>query len=171
MMKKICAMMAVLAFSIFFTGCDQTAIEATMPADLAAQEEITQEYLDAEVEEGLYNEAELNEDGSVTYKMSVNQHETILADMEMIYQDSFDEMVDPDESTMVSIEANDDYSSFQVVMPSAELPINEAFVTDNLIYMGRMYAVYNWTDPDEICVTYIDQTTGDTIAEKTFKYE
>lgn len=147
---------------VFYGELSVTAdyISVIVPEELVG--ETTQEYLDTEVEEGIYDAAHLNEDGSVIYLMMAEQYDFLIEDMKSTYMDSVTEMCDEELYGIVDIEAEDDFSSFKV-MVHAGVPLNEKLITENLTYMGKMYAAYTMSDVEEIEVIYVNSESGETI--------
>ena len=168
-MKKSVVLILVFAVMIFSAACGGGDKEIILPASLV--EDTTQEYLDGEVEEGIYKDAVLNDDGSVTYVMSESQYESLIDDMILVYDDSIDEMEDLEDSGIMEIKRDDDFSCFTIVMVDGKMPAEEALLETNLTYMGRMYAAFAGTEKSEIKVAYVDDSTGEVIDEKSFNIE
>lgn len=158
----------LLGLFLLLSACRETLVTVTLPADLA--EEPMQELLDADVAEGLYETAVLNEDGSVNYTMTKQQQEARLAEMTILYDDSIAEMTDEEDSGILEITHDRHFSSFEVILSSGVLPKNEAFITANLLYMGRMFTAFHQTPTECIEVVYLDQNTETVIAQEIFSY-
>ena len=167
--NRICFLLPLLlGLLLLLSACNETLITVTLPADLA--DEPMQELLDAEVADGLYETALVNEDGSVTYTMTEAQQEARLAEMTVLYEDSIAEMVDEEDNGILEITHDRHFSSFEVILSSGILPENEAFITSNLLYMGRMFTAFHQTPTECIEVVYLDQNTETVIAQEIFSY-
>jgi hypothetical protein len=85
-------------------------VSITMPKDFVG-EDITQEALDEKAGER-YVSARLNEDGSVTYKLTKKQHKDMMGEIVAGIDESLQGMVDGTDYSFTEIKHNDDYTVF-----------------------------------------------------------
>ena len=131
----------------------------TMPAELAG-EEVTQEKLD-EGAGTTYTSATLNEDGSVTYKMTKKQHKAMLDAMNASIDEALNEIVSSDDYAISEITHNADYTSFDIKLTTEELGITEGFMVLAFYMYGGMYSILAGKSSD-ITVNYFS-SNGDLI--------
>ena len=114
----------------------------------------------AEYAEPSYSIGELsrNEDGSVTYLLTEEEHEALLKDVHSAIQAELDEMsARPAFLHVDSITANEDCSVFTVVVVDINLSRAEQASIPRLYELGRMFAAYLGEDPDGIRIDYMTQ--------------
>ena len=88
-------------------------VTITFPADFAS--DITQEEIDQQVADGKVHSGQINEDGSVTYVMSKDQHKAIVDAISESIQSTLDGMVGTEDyPNFTAIDHNEDYTSFTV---------------------------------------------------------
>ncbi len=138
-------------------------VTLTIPAEFA--EDMTQDELDAEVADGEVKSAKLNEDGSVTLEMSKKQHDEMMSGLADSFQETFDGMINDEGTNFVSIDYNDDFTEFTVVTTSTELNLTESFSSLALYFAGGMYNAFAGNPVDNICVKFVNQTSGEVIEE------
>lgn len=140
-------------------------VNLTIPAEYA-EEGATQEVYDQKAKEAGWKSATLNADGSVTYVMTKAQHEEMLDNLAKSINEGLDELVGSEAyPNFVSIQANDDFTEFEVVTKSESLDMAEAFSTMTFYVYGGMYHVFNGALADNIMVKFINEATGDVIQE------
>ena len=98
----------------------------TLPAEIVGSD-ITQESIDLDVGE-FYTSGKLNEDGSVTYKMTKPQHKAMLDGITESFDEGLQEMVDSPDNTFTSITHNDDFTLFDVYLSTEEVGFAEGFM-------------------------------------------
>lgn len=139
-------------------------VEITMPAEFC--EDITQDELDADVEDGIYKSATLNEDGSVTYVMTKAQHKKALKKYaEELNQVLADMPASEEYPNIVSVESNDTFTEFKVVTTNTELDLNESFSTLLFYMCGGMYNAMADEEIDNINVKFYNAASGNIIEE------
>lgn len=144
------------------------SVTLTIPASYAG--ETTQETLDNEATEKGYKSAILNDDGSVTYKMSKSQHKKLMKDIKKTIDDGLAEMIGTEDyPDFKNIQANDDYTSFTITTTTEELNMVESFSVMSFYIYGGMYNVYNGTDVDNIHVEFINAETGEVFSSSDSK--
>lgn len=138
-------------------------VEITVPADYFSEAD-TQESLDANAAEKGYKSVTLNPDGSVTYVMTKAQHNELMIEIRATIDDSLEDFVaSGDYPTFVSIEANENYSAFDVVLSTDSVGLTEVFSVFVFYMLGGMYNAFNGTSVDNISVSFINQATGEVI--------
>lgn len=140
-------------------------VNLTIPAEYV-EEGSTQEIYDQKAKEAGWKSATLNADGSVTYVMTKAQHEEMLDNLAKSINEGLDELVGSETyPNFVSIQANDDFTEFEVVTKSESLDMAESFSTMAFYIFGGMYNAFNGAQADNISVKFINEATGDVIQE------
>lgn len=140
-------------------------VTITVPADFL-DEGITQEDLDAQAKDRGFKSITLNDDGSATYIMTKAQHKEMMDGIKQSIDDSLSEMVgSEDYPSIVSIETNDDYTEYKIVVNTEDVGLAESFLVMGFYIFSGMYHVFNGTEPGNINVQYINETTGSVIQE------
>ena len=128
-------------------------VSITLPAEY--MEGVTQEQLDAG-KGTTYQSATLNDDGSVTYKMTKQQHREMLKSMSDSVDQSMQELIDDDNYMITGITHNDDYTVFDVTLEGTEVGFADSF-TSMVFYMyGGMYGIFSGTETDHVVVNFLD---------------
>ena len=78
-------------------------------------EEITQEEIDAKAGENFIS-GKLNEDGSVTYKMTKKQHKEMMDGVVESIESSLNEMVEGEDYSFTEIKHNKDFTEFDITI-------------------------------------------------------
>ena len=140
-------------------------VTITVPADFL-DEGVTQEDLDAQAKDSGYKSITLNDDGSATYIMTKAQHKEMMDGIKQSIDESLSEMIgSEDYPSIVSIEANDDYTEYKIVVNTEEVGLAEGFLVMGFYIFSGMYHVFNGTEPGNINIKYINETTGAVIEE------
>lgn len=126
-------------------------VSITLPADFVG-EEVSQESIDANAGTN-YTSGKLNEDGSVTYRMTKAQHRAMLDSISHSIEDSLKEMTESDDYAFKEITHNDDFTSFDVTLTTEELGITESFMVMAFYMYGGMYSIFTGKQKD-ITVNY-----------------
>lgn len=138
-------------------------VKITLPAALA--EGTTQEDLDQAIKDGVYHTASLNEDGSVTIKMSKQQHKKCMDNMAADMEKFLQEMVgSEDYPNFTDVQANQDYTHFTGTTTSEELDMMGSFSVLGFYMMGGMYAAFNGDAGATITVDFVNADSGKTIS-------
>ena len=120
-------------------------IEITVPA----------EYADVRYRTG---EVTWHEDDSVTYRLTEEEHEQLLAEVHSDIQRELNEMcASPYFLDFFSITANEDCSVFTVVCLSIETTMAEQESPRQLYEMGRRYAAYQGREAGSIRLDYMNK--------------
>ena len=125
----------------------------TLPADIVGTD-ITQETIDANAGEN-YISGKLNEDGSVTYKMTKAQHKAMLDQMIQTMDDGLQEMKDSDEYSFAEITHNKDFTSFDVTLDTNEIGLQDSFMTLAFYMYGGFYGIFSGRTPDNVEVNFL----------------
>ena len=134
------------------------SVEITVPADFVG--ETTQADLDANVSAGKFLSAKLNDDGSVTYKMTKGQHKEVMEGIKESIVEALDEMIASEDYSFTKIEPNSDFTKFKVTTTSSELNLAKSFSVLAFYMYGGMYNVFNGTEVENIAVDFINEATG-----------
>lgn len=129
-------------------------VSITIPAELVG-DEITQEELDANSDNS-YISAKLNEDGSVTYKLTKQQHKAMLDEFVETMNQSIQEMIDSEDYAFTDIKYNDDFTQFDVTLGTDEVGFAEGFAALAFYVYGGMYGLFSGHTADNITVNYYD---------------
>lgn len=141
-------------------------VTLTLPSDFLG-ENVTQEQLDQEVqeEEGLKS-AVLNEDGSVTYVMTKTRHAEMVNEIRASIDEELSALPGSEEyPTVVRIEANEDYTSYKVVLNTEEPGLSEGLLEVSLFLYSGIYHVFNGTAPGNVRLQFVNEATGAVIRE------
>lgn len=127
-------------------------VEVTLPASFFEGEDMESVAANAEAE-GV-GEATVNEDGSVTYKMSKSKHTEMMDEMAKSVEESKKEIVDSgDFPSVQAIENNKDYSKFTVSVDREAFENSlDGFVTMSIGLVGCYYQAFDGTDPEDLHV-------------------
>ena len=127
-------------------------VSITMPKDFVG-EDITQEALDEKAGER-YVSARLNEDGSVTYKLTKKQHKDMMGEIVASIDESLQGMVDGTDYSFTEIKHNDDYTVFDVTAGGDELGLTDSFATLAFYMYGGMYGIFTGKTPEKVIVNF-----------------
>jgi|MTBAKSStandDraft_1061840.scaffolds.fasta_scaffold01637_5 hypothetical protein len=128
-------------------------VSITLPADFVG-DTVTQELLDADGGEN-YQSAKLNEDGSVTYKMTKGQYRFMLESITKSFDDSFQEIIDDNETYGISkIDHNDSYTIFDVTLDNESVGFVDGFSTIMFYMYGGIYGIFSGSNAENIVVNF-----------------
>ena len=128
-------------------------VSLNVPADLA--QNITQEIIDAGIGTQ-YQAAFRNQDGSITYKMTKEQHQAMLEQLAVSFDNSLQEMIDDEKYTISNITRNNDFTVFDISLDGAEPSVSDSFAAFSLYMYGGLYGVFNGKRPEHVIVNYFD---------------
>lgn len=137
-------------------------VEFTVPKDFV-DEGTSQEELDKKAAEGNYQSATLNEDGSVTYIMSKEQHKKMLKGIEEGIENSLNDMIKSEDYNFTKIDHNNDYTSFTVTTTSEELNWNESLSVLEFYMLGGLYGIFSGDRAENVRVDFVNEATGKVI--------
>jgi hypothetical protein len=127
-------------------------VTITMPAEFVGSD-ITQESIDANAG-GMYTSGKLNDDGSVTYKMTKKQHKAMLDSIVQSIDEGLQEMVDSSDYAFTKITHNDDCTVFDAYLSTEEVGLAESFMVMGFYMYGGMYGLLFGHQADNIAVNY-----------------
>ena len=127
-------------------------VSITLPAELVA-EDVTQESIDAKAGES-YTSGKLNDDGSVTYKMTKKQHKAMVDGIVESIDSSLQEMVDSPDYAFTKITHNGDFTSFDAYLSTEEVGLVEGFMVLGFYMYSGMYSVFTGHEVDNVAVNF-----------------
>ena len=128
-------------------------VSLNVPADLAKN--IRQETIDAGIGTQ-YQAAFRNQDGSITYKMTKEQHQAMLEQLAVSFDNSLQEMIDNENYTISNITRNNDFTVFDITLDGAEPSISDSYAAFGLYMYGGLYGVFNGKRPEHVIINYLD---------------
>ena len=134
-------------------------VSITLPAELVG-EEMTQEKIDAEAGT-TYTSGKLNDDGSVTYKMTKAQHKAMLDQLAESMETALKNLTESGDYAISEITHNADFTSFDVRLTTEDVGMSEGFLAMGLYMYGGMYGIFTGKNAD-ITVNYYS-VNGDLI--------
>ncbi|MDF2513141.1 MAG: hypothetical protein K0S04_3007 [Herbinix sp.] len=138
-------------------------VELTIPATYVEGQ--TQEDLNKTSEEKGYKSITLNDDGSATYVMTKQQHEDMMKEMTDSINSTLSELIGSDDyPNFTAIEANDNFTEFNITTTSTELDMGESFSVLMFYMYSGMFNIFNGTQVDNIAVTFINADTNEIIS-------
>lgn len=146
-------------------------VEVTIPATLVEQidSEITsQQAADKYAEEQGIKKAVYNSDGSLTLTMTKSQHKKILASMSETMDESLQEMIDDDSSSISKIDVNDTYSEFKVTLDSDSVSLVDSLNVLAFYIYGGYYNALAGNQVDDIKIEYISASTGEVLESYSY---
>lgn len=134
-------------------------VELTIPKDY--MESVTQEELDTAAADLGIESITLQQDGSALYRMTIEQHERMLADIKENIRAGMESMKQSsDYKNFVDITANGDYTEFTVTTTEERLDMKESFSVMTFYMYGEMYNMFKGTPAANIHVEFIHAETG-----------
>ena len=136
----------------------------TFPADFAT--DITQEEIDQQVADGKVHSGQINEDGSVTYVMSKDQHKAIVDGISESIQSTLDGMVGTEDyPNFTAIDHNEDYTSFTVKTTTkpGETAISDSMSVLIFATCGQTYGIVSGDIPENIHVDFVNADSGELV--------
>lgn len=138
-------------------------VEVTIPAGFFEGEDPEQVAAEAE-QEGI-EKVTVNDDGSVTYKMSKAQHKEMMAELATSVEEAKTDILESgDFPSIQSIETSDNYDRFTVNVDRESYEGSfDGFATITLGLVGSFYQLYDGADPDnyEVTLEMTDAETGE----------
>ena len=135
-------------------------VTITLPADLVG-EDVSQEELDKKVGE-TYISARLNEDGSVTYKMTKAQHKAMMEGFIASAEEAIQEIINSDDYATTAVTHNKDLTEFDVTLSTDELGLYDSFSVLAYYMYGAMYGIFSGKEPEKVIVNFYN-ANGDLI--------
>ncbi len=136
-----------------------STVELTIPKNY--MESVTQGELDTAAEEMGIESITLQDDGSAVYRMTIEQHQQMLADIRENIRIGMESMKESnDYKNFVDITANEDYTEFTITTTEERLDVKESFSVMTFYMYGEMYNMFNGTPAANIHVEFIHAETG-----------
>lgn len=130
------------------------SVEITIPATMVTSGR-TQADLDKYKGEN-YISAKLNDDGSITYKLTKEQHKAMMDGVAEAIDSSIESMLSSGLYSINQIEHNDDFTVFDIVVKGNELPAGLSITAISFEMLGGMYKLFNGGDSDIIVNYYAE---------------
>lgn len=171
-MKKIFKVLLVLFTIGFIVACGDSSsdhVEVTLPVTIVGEgiEIDMLEAVEAEVEEMGVEEVKLNDDGSVTFKMTKSAHKEWLDELTVEIENSLEEMVESDDFVSIkNITANDDYSEFTIEVDQDAFENSfDGFAAFGIGMSSSFYQLLDGKDPENysVKIEIVDEVSGDVI--------
>ena len=155
-----------LAASIMLVACsDEGAkdgeVEITLPPNYF--ENMSEADIEASAKEQNIEVQAIHEDNSVTYVMTEERQEELLADVEASIEESMQLMVETgDFPSIKNVAASDDYKTFDVTVDREAFESGVDMIGTMNLYVGSsyLYAYKNEPNPS-ITMNYIDHETNE----------
>lgn len=127
-------------------------VTITIPADMVG-EGTTQESLDAETNKN-FTSAKLNDDGSITYKMTKKQHKAMMDEFTKGIDEGLQELVDSADYAFTKITHNANYTSFDAYLSTSQVGFTESFMVLGFYMYGGIYSLFSGENVDNISVNF-----------------
>lgn len=128
----------------------------TLPKDIVG-EDVTQANIDAKAGEN-YISGKVNEDGSVTYKMTKKQHKAMLDVVIDGLEKSMNELLQNKALSFTSIKHNKDFTQFDVTVGSDHLGSADSLATVEFYFAGAIYGIFSGNKEQKVIVNYYDSS-------------
>lgn len=139
------------------------SVEVTLPASFF--EDSTEEEIIAKAKEQGITEAIVNEDGSVTYKMSKSKHKELMKEMKDSVESTIDEIVNSGDYTSIKeISYNKDFTEFDVKVNRQQYENGfDGFAILGLVIGSAYYSAFDGKSGEDLQILFnmIDETTGE----------
>ncbi|RLJ86617.1 hypothetical protein [Planococcus citreus] len=143
-------------------------VEVTIPSSFFEGED--PEQVAANVDNA--EEATVNDDGSITYKMSKAQHEEMMEEVATSVEEATTTITESgDYPSIQAIESSDNYDHFTVQVDCEAYENSfDGFATMTLGVVGSLYQLFNGEDPDsyEVIIEMEDVETGEVFNTITY---
>lgn len=134
-------------------------VSITLPASLV--KDVTQEDLGNDTS-GTYQSAKINDDGSVTMKLTKTQYKEMLASISQELDACIKEIGESDDYNIDKVEHNDVFSKFDVTLSTDEVGLYDSIASLAFYMYGGMYQIFKGSKGANVVVNYYD-TNGDLI--------
>lgn len=146
-------------------------VDITLPPSFF--QDMTEEEIIANAKEEGYKSTKVNDDGSVTYKMSKAKRKEMLKDMKISIDESIEELLEGEErvESFVEIEYNDNLSKVDIYVDPELYSEWDSFYTVQFYMFGAFYQTFDGVASEDIdvIVNFIDNTTNDVINTGSYK--
>ena len=146
-------------------------VEITLPATFF--EESTEEEIIAAAEEKGFSKCTINEDGSVTYKMTKAQHKEVLAELKADLDESIASMINGEDAveSFQKIEYSEDFSKFDVYVNRETYTAFDSLYVLAFYISGAYYQAFDGKDINtiDVVVNFIDNATNETFESSSYR--
>ena len=137
-------------------------VEITIGADMLETFDETAEEFKASLEENEevdFKDVTINEDGSVTFKMSKSDHNKMMDEMLKSIDSSIAEITQNKEDypNVIDITHDKDLLNWKIKMSSTEKTISESFLCFGLAIQSVFYHGFNGDKQADVVVDYVDE--------------
>lgn len=145
------------------------SVEVTIPAQFYENSEsgpLSQDDVDKTVSELSFKSGKLNDDGSVTYKMSKAQHEEFLKSYKDSVNSTISDMLnDENNESLTDITYNDNLTQFTISVDGEKFSMLDMFNALAFYIEGTYYQLFNFIPIEEVDVQvdFINKDTGEVI--------
>lgn len=129
-----------------------TYITVTVPKEFVG-EDATQSSLDKKAGKR-YTSATLNKDGSITYKMTLEQRKAMMEYVADAIDKQTADIVDDSRFNISKVKPNADYSRFDVYLGNNEVSFSEKITLSGFFMYGGMYEVFTASGKDTVVNFY-----------------
>lgn len=166
-MKKFLAASLAALMSVSLVGCKKN-ITYTIPASYITYEEEDQtldNFVQSETDSGKYTTVTANDDGSVTYVVTEDQHEALLTDFKAEIDKTITEVVDSSDIAITTVNYTEDMSEFNIYVDEENATGLEAFYALYFCIYGNYYQYMNGgsTDTTDTTVNLVDAVSEETV--------
>ena len=173
-MKRLIAMILSLTMILSLSACGggkNDQVELTLPASFFEDEDMSGFDAGAYAEENGFVDAKLNDDGSVSIKMSKDKHKEMVAEMAKTLAKNFSDMIESADMPFIKdVRYSDSFDSVSLVVDK------DIYDTYGFVAMFIPLTIYMQTSMYQIlageetrCViSFVDAATNETIESVTY---
>lgn len=141
-------------------------VDVTLPVSLIEEEgvDIETTLANAKNTEGI-SKVVLNDNDTVTYTMTKDKHNEMMASIEQSIKELIDELIASEDNSIVKIENSKDYKSFDVYVDPEKYNTLEMFNAILFYMQGIMYNSFAGDNNVDVIVKFINNKTNEVIDE------
>lgn len=144
---------------------DDDTVVIMVPKDFV-NEGMTQDDFNKIAEDKGYTSIIFNNDGSVTYTMSKEQHNEMIKGLSLNINKTLEEMTQSENYLNIeSIIPNETYTEFEIKINAEKVEIDDSVIVVPLYTYGEMYNIFNGTQTPSVKVRFFNSKTGALISE------
>ena len=176
MKKRFLAILIAVTFILTACNKDETVnddgvnvdkgllnVEITVPRNILEEE--TDEQIKLEAEKMGVKDVVINDNGSVTYKMSKKEHKKLMEQISASIDESLEEVKNGEESPSIhDVKANDTYTEFDITVDRDAYENSfDGFMVFTFALLGEYYNSFNGVKSSDIKITInmIDEATNE----------
>lgn len=141
-------------------------VDITFPASFFEGEDMSAFDPDAYAEEQGFNNAVLNEDGSVTVTMTKAKRNELMAEMDESAEEAYSEMVQSEETPYITeIKHSDSYDKVDIIVDRQgyeNAGLASVFIPITVYFPAAFYQMFSGDNP-RCEISFVDAETGETI--------